>query len=140
MDGFSQSVRRLADAGRCIGKGHGWIAPVDQRIAQQILNQALHADTAVDDEANEVIGVGVQLSLIAAGQQMGVADHDTERFLQIMGGHLGEPRQFDIGAFQLLHGAPQPVLDFLLIRNVLGGAAETGEPAIGMLDRYPAAP
>jgi hypothetical protein len=46
---------------------------------------------------------------------MGIADHDAERLLQIMGSHLGEPRQFDIGAFQLLNGAPQPVLDFLLV-------------------------
>ena len=75
----------------------------DARIGQQILDQPLHAVGAVHGERNELVGIGVQLALVAPGQKLRVAGHHAQRLLQIVRGDVGKLPQFLVRAVQLLH-------------------------------------
>ena len=75
----------------------------DARIGQQVLDQPLHAGGAVHREGDELVGVGVQLALVAPGQKLRVAGHHPQRLLQIVRGNVGKLPQFLVRAVQLLH-------------------------------------
>ena len=75
----------------------------DARIGQQILDQPLHAAGPVHREGDELVGIGVQLALVAPGQQLRVAGHHAQRLLQIVRGDVGKLPQFLVRAVQLLH-------------------------------------
>ena len=75
----------------------------DARIGQQILDQPLHAAGAVDGEGDEFVGIGVQLALVAPGQQLRVTGHHAQRLLQVVRGDVGKLPQFLIRTIQLLH-------------------------------------
>jgi hypothetical protein len=62
------------------------------------LNQALHARGPIDRVMNVFVGILVQLSVVALGQQLGVGRHHAQRLLQIMRGHVGKLLQIAIGA------------------------------------------
>src|SRR5438045_1417113 len=55
----------------------------DAGIREQIFDQPLHADRAVQREADELVGVGVQLSFIALAQQLAVVAHHPQRRLEL---------------------------------------------------------
>src|ERR1700691_4886495 len=75
------------------------LAP-DTGIAQQIVDQALHTIGAFNGEADELVGVAVELVLVAALQQLAIARHHAQRLLQIVRGHIGELLEFGVGALQ----------------------------------------
>ena len=75
----------------------------DARIGQQVLDQALHPAGPVHREGDELVGVGVQLSLVAPGEKLRVAGHHPQRLLQVVRSDVGELSQFLVRAVQLLH-------------------------------------
>jgi hypothetical protein len=62
----------------------------DLAIGQQILDQALHPVGAVHREVDVGIGVGVEPPFVALGEQLRIAGHHAQGFLQIVGGDVGE--------------------------------------------------
>ena len=103
FDGAAQVVERLLQ--RVFAGGVEQVLPFgpDARIGQQVLDQPLHAVGPVHGEGDELVGVGVQLSLVAPGEQLRVAGHHPQRLLQIVRGDVGELPQLLVGAVQLLH-------------------------------------
>ena len=74
-----------------------------REIGQQVLDQPLHAAGAVHREGDELVGIGVELALVAPGQQLRVAGHHAQRLLQVVRGDVGELPQLLVRAVQLLH-------------------------------------
>ena len=77
-------------------------------IRQQVDDQLLHALGAIHGIVDVAVGRLVQPAGVALGEQLGEAGHHAERFLQIVGGHVGEALQLRIGPGELfgmaLHG------------------------------------
>ena len=105
----------------------------DARIGQQVLDQALHAAGAVDGEGDELVGVGVQPSLVASRQQLRVARHHAQRLLQIVRGDVGELAQFLVRAVQLLHLLQE--MRFGLLAHADVADRRRHQDAVGALQR-----
>ena len=106
LDGHLQVRRRLGAPTCSVSTGSKRLAPgADARVGEQIVDQALHALGAVDGEADELVGVLVQLALVAPRQQLHVAGHHAQRLLQVVRGHVGELLELGVRARQLLLGA-----------------------------------
>ena len=103
LDGAAQIDQRVLQ--RLFARGVEQLSSLcsDARVGQQVLDQTLHAAGAVDGEGDELVGVRVQLALVAPGQQLGIAGHHAQRLLQVVGGDVGKLSQFLIRAIQLCH-------------------------------------
>jgi hypothetical protein len=55
---------------------------------QQVLNQSLHAQRAIDRVSDVFVGLFVELGAVWFGQQLGVIGDHAQRFLQIMRSHV----------------------------------------------------
>src|SRR4051794_27883581 len=62
------------------------------------MNQSVHPGGALGGEVDELIGVRVQLSLIAFRDQLRIEANHPQWFLQIMTGGIGELAQILVGA------------------------------------------
>ena len=61
----------------------------------------MHAGGAVHRVINKLIGILIQLSPVALGQELGKAGYHAQGFLEVMGGHIGKLLQLCIGALQI---------------------------------------
>ena len=89
------------DAVRCRLASSSQRARADARVGQQVVDQLLHASRAVDGEADELVGVCVELALVAARQELGVRGHHAQRLLQVVRRHVGELLELGVRARQL---------------------------------------
>ena len=91
---------------------------------------------AVDGEADELVGVVVELALVAARQQLRVARHHAQRLLQVVRGDVGELLELGVRARQLVLlgaqrrlGAKQRLLGALALGDVAGGGEDADDGA-----------
>ena len=67
---------------------------------------------AVDGEADELVGVVVELAPVAAGEELGVARHHAQRLLQVVRGDVGELLELRVRADEFVErallDAPRP--------------------------------
>src|SRR6185503_2444023 len=89
------------------------------RVGEQVLDQLLHARRAVDDVGHELVRVLVELALVAAPEELGVARHHAQRLLQVVRGDIGELLELGVGALQLLVRGLQRGLGLLALGDVV---------------------
>ena len=78
----------------------------------------LHTCGAVHGEAYELVGIRVQFSFVAAGQELRVAGDHPQWLLQIVGGYISKLLKVRIGSRQLLRPSSQFLLRALALCNV----------------------
>src|SRR5713226_9240325 len=66
------------------------------REQQQIVDELFHPHRAIDRKVDEVVGVGVELALVALLDELHVARDHPERLLQIMRSNIGELLQLRV--------------------------------------------
>ena len=117
MTGFRLASTRSRTACMLIGAERR-AAGADARIVQQVGDQLLHPRHAVHDVEEELVGVGVELVLVLALDQLHVAGDHPQRLLEIVRGDVGELLEFLVGARQLLGRVFQSVLGLLAVGDV----------------------
>ena len=90
--------QRLPKDGHGVGRGQFRPLGADPRIGQQVVDQPLHPVCAVHREVDVLVGALVELSIVAASQEGDVARYHAERFLEVVGGDVGELLQFPVRA------------------------------------------
>ena len=99
----------------------------------------LHPRDAVDDVVEELVGVGVELVLVLALDQLHVAGDHPQRLLQVVRGDVGELFEFLVGSRQLLGRAFQRFLGLLAIGDVQPVEANSLD-LLDVMDRLPIPP
>ena len=89
------------------GRAERLAAGADARVVQQVGDQLLHPRDAVDDVVEELVGVGVELALVLALDQLHVAGDHPQRLLKVVRGDVGELFEFLVGSRQLIRRALQ---------------------------------
>ena len=131
FDGEPEVVERLPDDLADIEPLEGPSLRPDPGILQKVLNEPLHPLRAVHRVADEFMGSLVELILVTARQQLGVAGHHPKRFLKIVGNHVGELLQFLVGAMQLVQDALQRFLRFDPLGHIRQNAHKMNELSRG---------
>ncbi len=90
----------------------------DPRIGQQILDHVLHAAGGIHGKADELVGVAVQPTHVALGQQVEKTGDLAQRFLQVVRGDVGKLLKLGVGAAQFLGLAFQVQFRFLALGHV----------------------
>ena len=135
LDGDLEVLQHALEDLGAISRPERLGARPDPRVGQQIVDQRLHPGGAFHRERNELASIGVELILVAALQQLGVAGDHAQRLLQVMRGHGGELFQFLVGAFQLLGLLGQCLFHPLALDELADLASHHGKHAQQILVR-----
>ncbi|HEX8244749.1 MAG TPA: hypothetical protein VF541_14680 [Longimicrobium sp.] len=107
-DGGAGFLHRGPEVRECLPQRLGRVdrlgvrgAGAHPRVGQQVVDQRLHAGGAVHRVGDEAVGLLVQLSVVAPGQELRVAGDHAQRLLQVVRGHVGEALQLGVAALQL---------------------------------------
>src|SRR5262249_42616405 len=83
---------------RAVGQRQGVLHSARVRVGQQILDERLHAGGSVHGVGDVLVGLGIELALVALGQQFQVTGYHAQGLLQVVGGHVRELLQLGVGA------------------------------------------
>src|SRR5918994_4180999 len=81
-------ARHVEDA-PSIGRREGLAPRVHARIGQQVVDEDLHPVGAVHSVADELVGLDIELTLVAAGNKPGVTRYPAQTLLPVAGRHGG---------------------------------------------------
>lgn len=124
LDGRLQVRQRLLHRLAAVNRGKPVSRSRHAGIGEQVLDELLHPGGAVDNVMNELVGLFIQFSLVAAVKQLGEPRHHPERLLKIVRGDGSKRVQFTVVPFQLGRVAPHVLLGFFSPDEIADLAAE----------------
>jgi hypothetical protein len=104
-------------------------------VSHQVIDQLPHTDGPIHSETDEIVGIGVEFAFVSPGQQLDITRYHSQRFLKVMGGHLGELLQIFIRPGQFLGFFLKGLLHPFTLSDVLYHATDSLDAAFFIKDK-----